>query len=77
MEWMSGGAKRQCDRAHPHLQQQPQHLQLAVQRRGHQRRAAVAVRAVRFRAAWPRAGLSLSTDIHLSVLNNSYDRMYL
>jgi hypothetical protein len=24
-----------------------------------------------------RAGLSLSADIHLNVLNNSYDRMYL
>ena len=25
----------------------------------------------------PRASLSLSADIHLNVLNNSYDRMYL
>ena len=25
----------------------------------------------------PRAGLSLSADIHLNVLNNSYDRMQL
>jgi hypothetical protein len=27
-------------------------------------------------AAWPRAGLSLSADVHLNVLNNSYDRMH-
>jgi hypothetical protein len=29
------------------------------------------------RAAWPRAGLPLSDHIHLSVLNNSCDRMCL
>jgi hypothetical protein len=27
--------------------------------------------------AWPRAVESLSADIHLNVLNNSYDHMYL
>ena len=27
--------------------------------------------------AWPRASLPLSANIHLNVLNNSYERMYI
>jgi hypothetical protein len=29
------------------------------------------------RLEWPRAGLPLSADVHLNVLNNSYERVYL
>jgi hypothetical protein len=50
-----------------------QRLVETVRRRHHD----VQARAVDAQRAWPRASLSLSADIHLSVLNNSYDRVYL
>ena len=56
--------------------QQLRHVQVARRVRGvaRQRPAAVALRLARGGEA---AIISLSADIHPSVLNNSYDRMYL